>query len=143
MRRSAPVNLGGADADQWAAIQPREREQVMETKLRPARVRNLMPGRPVLMAAALAGCALAMIHGPQAEAASWGRMLNPQPLPPPGRYSPVGPGLIGSGVRASFSLHPARRVCVAWARECVKAEPGTPTHEGACAQYIQICEKYG
>jgi hypothetical protein len=114
----------------------------METKSRAPRIRHLMPRRPVLMAAVLAGCALALIPSPQAAAASWSRALNPQPLPP-GRYSPIHPGLIGSGVRASFSQRPISRVCVAWGRQCVKAEPGTPTHEGACEQYIAVCEKYG
>lgn len=90
----------------------------------------------------LAGSALLIIPSTQAPAASWNRALNPQPLPP-GRYSPVSPGLIGSGARVSFPLHPARRVCVAWGRECVKAAPGTPTHEGACERYIAVCEKYG
>ena len=109
-------------------------------KLRLSFVRRLIPRRPMLIAL-MAGSAF-MIPCTQAPAAPWGRELNPQPLPP-GTYTPVHPGTIGSGLRTSLPVYSTRRVCVAWGRVCVKAGQGSPTHPAPCGQYEYICRKYG
>ncbi len=106
----------------------------------PLSIGRRLSARSALAAAVMASASL--LHCGHASAASLIHALNPQPLPP-GLYSPSHLGPVGGPTRAPFVMHPARQVCVAWGRVCVKVGRGSPTHEAPCGQYVYVCRKYG
>lgn len=92
----------------------RNRVLVMTSKVRPF-LRKRVP-QATLATAMLAGFALVLIPSTQATAASWHRVLNPQPLPP-GIYAPyhqpsgaraLNPQPLPPGIYAPYYAHSMR-----------------------------------